>query len=699
MVSRKISKLAMLCAMCAAPPAVFAQSTGEPVFLGTLVFGDKIRRNVEDASAGVTIISGEEASSVGNSDIDDIIQGQSNVLANEGFRLPAIRGVDSNGGSRPSISAGAQPRIPVLVDNVPLPSGEASNITQTSTFDLNSVEIARGPQATSTGRNTIGGAIRVFTNDPVFDQEYSVRTYVTDQTTTGLAFMANTPITDELAFRFVGELARGDSYISNNPNPLPSGINPNDEELTRFRAKLLYEPKALPGLSLLFSAQHSEIKGPTEGFFDGNVNELSVSAGGTFGSVSAYEIVDQSIYSARLTYDFNDSTTLVARVSHLDNDLLFEDSGEVLFGFFNLGATGFDKDLQEAEVYLQFEDVGIIESGVFGVIHAVERETGFNDGTVAFNVDGKIENTAIYGEFEFSGAAIAEGLTFIAGGRYEEDKRFRQLTDAFGTPTRGDFSESVFLPKLGVRYDVSEATTLGYTYSEGFRGGGVDVDAGAGLFGGTVSGVAFQPEFLNQHEIYAKTTVMKGALDLSATAFYYEWQDAHVDGAAVYPASGDPALGNVPEVEGQGLELSFEYRAGNGLTFDGALGFLDTEITKVAAGQAALLGLELPRAPDTTASFGVRYDAPGGFFAAANVRHVSSHTSAINQPKIEASTLVDIGAGYEFSMPGGQEVLIEVFVENLFDERHITFSELSGIGTLQKVGRPRTLTLAATVDF
>ncbi|MEM1363800.1 MAG: TonB-dependent receptor [Pseudomonadota bacterium] len=699
MVSRHISRLAMLCALCTLPPAAFAQSNQEPVDLGTLVLrGEKIGRVAADASPGTTVIDGEEASSVQNADIDDIIQGQSNVLANEGFRLPSIRGIDSNGGSRPSISAGAQPRIPVLVDDVPLPSNEASNITQTSTFDLDTVEVARGPQATSTGRNTIGGAIRVYTNDPVFEEEGAVRVFVNDQSKAGLAFMLNQPLSDQVAFRFVGEYANGDSYINNTPSPLPSGIDPNHEELTRLRAKLLIEPEEIPGLSLLFSAERSEIEGPTEGFFDGNVDDLSIT-GGTFGSVSAYEIVDQTTLSARLSYDISDTTTLVARYSMLDNDLLFADSGEVLFGFFNLGATGFDKELSEGEVYLRFQDLGVIERGVLGIIHTKEEELGFNNGTIAFDVTGEIENTALYGEFELSGDRLAEGLTFVLGGRYEEDKRFRQLVDVTGTVSRGDFKESVFLPKIGLRYTLNENTSFGYTYSEGFRGGGLDVDAGAGVFGGAVSAVAFGPETLDQHEIYAKTTTMKGALDLTATAFYYQFNNAQIDGAAVYPASGDPALGNVPEATGKGLELGFEYRTSNGFTFDGALGILDTEITRVGAGQAGFLGLELPRAPNRTASLGVRYAPGSGFFASAQARYVSSHTSAIGQPEIESSTIVDVGGGYEFTLAGGQDVRIEAFVENLFDERHITFSELSGIGTLQKVGRPRTITIAATMRF
>lgn len=685
--------------LCSVSSLGLAQDS--PLDLGTLVLrGEKINRTTEDAPASISVISGEDVETPSNTDIDDVINSQPNVLANEGFKPPAIRGVDGQGGDRPAITAGSQPRIPVLVDDVPIPSGEASNITQTSTWDVDTVEVARGPQATSTGRNALGGAIRVYTKDPVFFSEGAVRFSFNDQQQSGVAFMVNTPIVkDQLAFRFTGEYFGGESYINNNPNPLPAGFDPNITESKRVRAKLLWEPAAAPGLSLLFSAEHTDIKGPTEGFFNGNIDGLSVN--GVFAFASAYEDVEQSIYSARATYEFSENVAVVARLAYLENDLLFRDTGETLFPGATFGATGFNKELTETEVYVRFQDLGIVNTGVFGVIHSEEDEVGFNNGALlSFNLTGKIENTGIYGEVELDAGALLPGVAVILGGRYEMDERSRTTFDGAGNLVgSGSFSEDVFLPKLGLRYDLNDRTSFGYVYSEGFRGGGLDVDLGAPFGGFAFSSVAFGPERLKQHELYAKTTVLGGQFDLAASAFFYIWEDAHVSGAAVYPASGDSALGNIPEAEGRGLELSATYRATSTLTFDGAIGLLDTEITKVTAAQAGFLGLDLPRAPNTTASLGVSYEGPNGFDAYARARFVGDHFSALNQAKLDDYTVVDIGFGYEFEVSTGKTMRVEGFVENLFDERYLTFTEATAFGGLNKVGQPRTFGISATMKF
>jgi len=201
--------------------------SNQPIVLNPLVVkGDKIDRSLNQTSAGTTIIDGEEANASKNQDIDDVVDAEANILANEGFSLPSIRGVDSTSGGRPSITAGSQPRTPIVVDNVALPSNESSIISELSLWDTSTVEVARGPQPTSTGtgtgtgRNAIGGAIRVFTNDPAFEQEAAARLgYFNQDGTASAAFMFNTPFADDqLALRITGELSRGESYVEYCPS-------------------------------------------------------------------------------------------------------------------------------------------------------------------------------------------------------------------------------------------------------------------------------------------------------------------------------------------------------------------------------------------------------------------------------------------------------------------------------------------------
>lgn len=661
------------------------------------VRGDKINRAAEDAPTSITVIDGADAESGATTDLDDVLSGQANVLADEGYQPPAIRGIDGMGGEGTALAAGSQPRIPILVDGVPLPSGDSSYVSTTTVWDLDTIEIARGPQATSTGRNALGGAIRVFTNDPVFYSEGAVRLRYRYHTASepGGDFMVNTPlIEDQLAFRLTGELTRGESYIDNNPNPLPSGIDPNEQDVTRLRAKLLYEPEAVPELSVLFRAEGSRIEAPTEGLYFGDIDDLTINDPVFgFARYGAYENVDHDVISLQTTYEINDRVTAIARLSGTDNDLTFRDSGEPS----SLGELAFQKELTEAEVYVQFQDIGIVSAGVLGAINSDETEKGgINGALLSFTTDGETENTGIYGEVELDAGGLLPNVTVILGGRYERNKLNRSAVDGLGVSIGAATSdEDVFLPKVGFRYDISDETAVGYTYSEGFRSGGLDLDLLAPFFAADYSAVAFGSEKIRQHEIYGKTSVADNALDLKAAAFFYEWDDAQVPGAARYPESGNPALGNVPEAQGYGAEFSAVYHATEELDFYGNLGLLRTEITQINPGQnSLLLGSDLPRAPEITASAGVIYTADNGFFASAEARYVSERQTRFLSRVLGSYTLVDLSIGYETEL-NGKALKLDAHVNNLFDKRYATFDN----GAITGAGEPRAIGVSATMKF
>ncbi|MEM6905170.1 MAG: TonB-dependent receptor, partial [Pseudomonadota bacterium] len=447
-----------------------------------VIQGDKIDRSLSQTTAGTTIIPGEEASALSSFNIDSVVENEANILANEGFGLPAIRGIDSTSGARPGITVGSQPRTPILVDDVATPSGDSSTISHLSTWDVGSVEVVRGPQPTSTGRNAFGGAIRIYTNDPVFDFEAAARVgfFSADGTVTS-AFMLNVPLLeDQVALRVTGEGSLGDSYVDVAPDP---GFgDPEEERFGRLRGKLLFEPN--DDFRLLLTADYLENDRPLQGFVT-NVENLTIEGPFPFFFRSSYEEVEQFTIQGRAEYAINDNATVVARAAFQNNELRFVDTQEVLdLGFFQIasGETGFDKSQVELEAFLRLEDLGLLRRGLFGVIFNREEEDGFGTNAFNFLVDGEINNTGIYGEAEISADPLLPGLSVIAGGRLEIDNRFRNAQAPAGVPaSSGRFEEVVFLPKLGLRYDFNESSAVGYTYSRGFRNGGVDVDLGAAL--------------------------------------------------------------------------------------------------------------------------------------------------------------------------------------------------------------------------
>lgn len=125
------SKFAMACLVWGLPTHAMAQDAAADLAgPDIIVRGEKLQRTSGDASAGATVIDGQEADRAMNADIDDALRIQPNVLSNEGSSLPSIRGIDSTTGARPGITVGSQPRTPIVVDDVATPAGDSSTIPE-----------------------------------------------------------------------------------------------------------------------------------------------------------------------------------------------------------------------------------------------------------------------------------------------------------------------------------------------------------------------------------------------------------------------------------------------------------------------------------------------------------------------------------------------------------------------------------------
>ena len=689
---------------------------------GIVVTGDKIGRLAGEAPPSITIVEGEEAEQPINRHIKMILRKAANVFVEEGIQLPSIRGIDGSGGGRQAITAGVQPRIPILIDDAPRPLNNSFSISRSSTWDVSSMEIARGPQPSSTGRNALGGAIRIYTNDPGFEYAAAARLrgFTADGTIDGAA-MVNLPLIDnQVALRATLEESRGNAYIdvTDEARALIPGQRDVEEELyQRYRGKLLFTPEAIPGLQVKFNIDHMRTEGPIPGFAQGNGDPkdftIPVVKGASpeiqdagFGLQSAFEENDQTTYTGRTNYVLSEFAELELRGSFINNNLLFADTG---VGF---GELSYDLDQVEGEGFLRLSDLGVLKRGLVGVIHNTSTEEGVNPNPFFGIVsDGEINNTGWYGEAEIAlgELGLADGLTLIAGGRYERDDRHRSIRYDINFPpfpmaevvSEGGFSARRFLPKVGLRYAPTNELTLGYTYSESFRAGGIDVDPFP-----VPAFARFDPESLSQHEVYAKSAVLNRRVSLAASAFYYTYEDAQIPGASqvMTPFGSAFLFGNVPEAVGYGLELEATADLMAGFSLNGALGLLKTEITDAGPVlRATNEGGSLPRAPGTTASLALNY-APGyGFNASLSGRFVGRTTSGLNQPSIPSYTIFDLSAGYEFQQGYFGGFRVDLFIENLTDQGYFTFRERvdSGfaVNALEGKGRPHTFGFSSTWRF
>ncbi len=660
-------------------------SAPKRIQLDTMVVqGQKIGRTLRDTPASTTVISGIAADTPLTPNNRASVQGIPNVFAEEGFSVPSIRGIDGSAGAvgAASFTTGAQARVNTLVDGVARPITISDTPTLNSTWDLSSIEVARGPQSTISGRNSLGGAIRIQTNDPVFEYEAAARgTYFNRNGTVGGALMLNAPIVEEqVAFRFTAEASKGETFVDVRSPFVSQEIADRVEEQRqrRYRGKLLVEPDKIDGLSVLVTADHSR----REDLFGTDVSDTSSLVNADFGNSNSLDISETTVVSGKVAYDISNLVEVEANVSFLKNDFFIPFNGafplQIPIGTETLSSEGL----------VRVGRIGPLRKGVLGVAYEDTSDDGVNElPGLPLVMRGQIENIAVFGEVE---VGLLESLVLIAGGRYEVDERSRQI--AFGGNSNSiETEDSVFIPKIGIRYELNDRIVTGYTYSEGFRHGGVDFD----LFNPSGAISIFGPEALRQHEVYARSNFLNDRLKINASTFYYTFEDAITLGA---DPNGTGLAGNLPEAIGYGFELDAEFDLTDSLTVSGGVGLLETEITD-AGFRRVVEGSELPQAPDVTAQIAARYYFDNGLDMLASARYVGHGIDFVGAGNTEfgSYTVVDFALGYEAEVNNLRSIRFDFFVQNLGDKRYITGGG-AGAATVS-IGRPRTVGLSATARF
>ncbi len=294
MTACRMTSVLLCVATIVAANAAFAQtatgSAADSSLQEIVVTAEKRSSTVQDTPISITAVSGEQLQQQGIDDLQSIVQsipGLSMRTSGPGQTELEMRGLSSSGGSSPTVG--------FYLDDFPLTSPAASLVGKVvidpDLYDLNRVEVLRGPQGTLYGSGSMGGTVKLVTNSPQFDKfEGSVDAFgsgtVGGGFNRGANVMLNVPIIDDaLAMRVVGTDKYRDGWITRyvepefplptNPGPCgpgwpgctrgdvlavtPSEITPriNWERLLGGRIELLAQP--LTGLSVEATAMYQRI--------------------------------------------------------------------------------------------------------------------------------------------------------------------------------------------------------------------------------------------------------------------------------------------------------------------------------------------------------------------------------------------------------------------------------------------------------
>jgi iron complex outermembrane receptor protein len=533
------------------------------------------------------------------------------------------------------------------------PIGIQSANPDLKVFDLERVEIIKGPQGTLYGAGSMAGTVRLISKKPD-SQEFSgstdVSTSYTDHggTNYNVRAVVNMPvIKDVLAVR-VG-FYRGDDagFIDN----LGLGRSrANDDISTQGRVAVRWTPSS----TLTLDGSVTFAKLTTHGDYD------------TYQALCAYcytsqdpERFDDYFKLYNLTADQDLSFAhLIASASYQDRS--FTDARS--FDYFNeafltpgtlLPATGYQansvKDATEEVRLVSRSDLAL--RWIVGAFHEAYhryylqtvKEPGFDavaanlygmpgyssvqqygvpedDDTFYGPIDVKERQTALFGEATY---AITPKLDVTAGARYFDFKQdfnlfFNGIEGALapGVPlTTSDETESKGVnPRAVLAYKVTDSVMIYSQAARGFRYGGVNLPvplqfcagalAQAGL---TNAPPTFGPDHLWDYELGEKGTFADNKLLVNLTGFYINWDDVQT----THPlACGYPFVQNAGKVTSKGIELETKARATDALTLSLSGSFTDAEADGALVNLGAPSGSRVPYFPREIISAGADYEMP-----------------------------------------------------------------------------------------
>lgn len=589
-----------------------------------IVTGERANRTLRETASSVSVSTHDDIDRrAGVYSVNDLLERIPNLLATEpGNELPAVRGVDGTGpgGGPTAFFGGARPRFSYQVDGRTLSANEAT-FGDTSLWDIEQVEVYRGPQSTLLGRNAIAGVVAIKTADPTFDWHGAARGVIGNRDEVQVSAAIGGPIvSDTLAFRLSADWKRSEDVVDF--APYPGMRNPGRYDSKTIRGKLLLAPSQ--DFRSLLTISYLDGREPQSNWVKQPFKErISIDPG-----------LAQPVFRARVTNAISDTTIAFTDALSLQLLLSASDFRINRYAPAGQGISRIDGKEYLAQPLLRYAPAGSTVTGFIAayIFRADQDETNDLLGGGAYR--DETDTTAVFGEVTFK---PTDALSLILGARYEQEKRDR--VGATG-PLVTDFHETYneFLPKATVSLDLTPRVTIGVTAARGYNAGGSSVTLSPPFLAYT-----YKPESVWSYEGFARAR-LDHDLSLTANVFYSRYEDMQLP---FYQTALSVEIRNAERATTYGAEVGLAWRPSPKNEVFANVGLLETEINRYS--DPLSVGNELPRAPAFNLSAGFNFSPDDRFELGADVRYSSAYFSdVLNQArgKVDPYAVVNARAAY-----------------------------------------------------
>jgi len=664
----------------------------------------------------------------------------------------SIRGVGT------TVYGQVEAAVATVIDDVAL-ARPALGVVQF--FDLDRVEVLRGPQGMLFGKNASAGLINIVTAKPRIGEFEGLAHLSYGKTNSGssgneaLAQVAlNIPVSSNSAARISGFVTRQDGFGSNIYMTEILG-------LTEFGARLKYLWHPTDRLEIFLAGDYAKENGPggsllfrrvdaPGGFIAAQDAAVGITASPSNTKIASDAPTDNHFelggVQGRVTYSFGGGysiTNIAAWRAYHDRSMLETD--QLPIDFFNVNNQGLDQrqfsnelrlaspsgvvfEFQAGLYYLYIRDSGLLEQGanLRPVFPPVPPGLTLFGGRG--NVDLINRSYALFGQGKLS---LSRSLRIIAGGRLTHDDiggiahgdtTGFVIGNTFSGTLSGTLKETNFSFRVGAEYDVAPKVLAYVTFARGYK---------APSFGGSTGLAVVKPEIPSNIEIGLKSTLLDNRLVFNLALYHVLFQNYQAQ--AFDPVTLGFPLTNAGSVRAQGVEMDFRALPLQGLSLSGGLAFNDAIYKNYQLGcyygqptgttgrnvclpnqTTDATGNQIAYAPKWTGAVSAEYEhtisnSLKGFVTGNFYYRSSVNFSAAHDPKTRVGAYGLFGGSLGIETTDSR-ISLSVFARNLFDKRTPTFivaditSPFNGDAALggdywQSFGETSFRTIGASLDL
>ncbi|WP_405242832.1 TonB-dependent receptor [Lentisalinibacter salinarum] len=670
-------------------PVAVAQETeqGARAIEEVVVTARRREESLQDVPLSITAFSGDDLARIGALNITEVGQTTPNVT------LEVSRGTNTTitafirGVGQQDPVPGFEAGVGIYIDDVYLNRPQAAVL---DIYDVERIEVLRGPQGTLYGRNTIGGAIKYVTKRLSDEPEAKVKVAVGNYNQLDTVVTASTPVFDTL--RIGGSVARltHDGFGDN--------LNlPGTENYAKDLLAGRFSVEWLPSDTLFFRLTGDYLdddSDPRQG------HRLTV------GNLSGAPILDD-VYDTRAglnnptqevqargisllaEWDISPAFTLKSITAYRDDETYTP------IDFDSLPAADLDvpavyeNDQFSQELQVLYEGDRLsgvagayyLDANAFTAFDVILGTTGDLLGLPGLNAftlgDVDTETWSLFADFTYQ---LTDVWAVSVGGRYTSDERSSRVLrqtliggtssyfggSAIPIATTSDFDGSEkfteFTPRFSVSYAPSDTQNLYFTWSEGFKGGSFDprgqTSSAPDLDGdGDIDEqdifefMLFQPETVSSYEVGVKSSWLDNTVNTNIAVFFADYQDVQIPGSVGIDSDNDGVVdtfigitSNAADADIFGVEFEGAAQLSDAFRVNWMLGYIDAEFNEFidALGNDVAEERVFQNTPEVTASATLIYERPTeviGRDANFSVRNTLSYRDDTSQFEVPTPEL------------------------------------------------------------